>query len=113
MTAPSSPSPPAPPRRRATKAPAPPVERRLPGPPLRGPDHRPPLRGGAPPRAVPPWRAPLVGALLIPLSALFGIYSYEVVQALHWTMQSLKCGPIFVLFLLMVGNLTVRRIARR
>src|SRR5918912_428367 len=61
----------------------------------------------------PAWRALLVGAVLIPLSALFGIYSYEVVQALHWTMQSLKCGPIFVLFLLMVGNLTVRRVARR
>jgi hypothetical protein len=64
-------------------------------------------------RSPPAWRALLVGALLIPLSALFGIYSYEVVQALHWTMQSLKCGPIFVLFLVMVGNLTVRRFARR
>ena len=28
-------------------------------------------------------------------------------------MQSLKCGPIFVLFLVMVGNLTLRRIAPR
>src|SRR2546426_1176689 len=59
------------------------------------------------------WRAPLVGPLLTPLSALFGIYSYDVVQALHWTMQSLKCGPIFVLFLVMVGNLTLRRITPR
>src|ERR1041385_424471 len=89
MTAPVSPPSPAPPRRRAV--PAPPVERWRP----------------------PAWRAPLVGALLIPLSALFGIYSYEVVQALHWTMQSLKCGPIFVLFLVMVGNLTLRRLAPR
>src|SRR5262249_47721312 len=76
---------------RATEAPPPAVERRPP----------------------PAWRALLVGALIIPLSALFGIYSYEVVQALHWTMQSLKCGPIFVLFLVMVGNLAVRRVARR
>src|SRR5438876_3429036 len=91
MTASSSPPSPAPPRRRATPASAPLVERPRP----------------------PAWRAPLVGALLIPLSALFGIYSYEVVQALHWTMQSLKCGPIFVLFLVMVGNLTLRRIAPR
>src|SRR5712691_11046355 len=91
MAASSSPSSPAPPRRGATEAPAPAVERRPP----------------------PAWRAPLVGALVIPLSALFGIYSYEVVQALHWTMQSLKCGPIFVFFLVMVGNLTVRRFARR
>src|SRR5438552_10603893 len=75
MAASSLPSSPAPPRRRATKAPAPLVERRLP----------------------PAWRALLVGALVIPPSALFGIYSYEVVQALHWTMQSLKCGPVFVL----------------
>lgn len=59
------------------------------------------------------WRAPLIGALLIPPSALFGLYSYEVVQALHWTMQSLKCGPIFVLFLVMMGNLIVQRVARR
>src|SRR3989442_9840389 len=91
MAASSLPSSPAPPRRRATKAPAPLVARRLP----------------------PAWRAPLVGGLLIPLSALFGIYSYEVVQALHWTMQSLKCGPIFILFLVMMGNLTLRRFAPR
>jgi hypothetical protein len=90
MTAPAPPSS-LPSRRRATQAVSPAVEPPLP----------------------PAWRAPLVGALLIPLSALFGIYSYEVVQALHWTMQSLKCGPIFVLFLVMVGNLTLRRFARR
>src|ERR1051326_8264156 len=91
MSAPASLPPPAPPRPRAAEAPAPSVERRPP----------------------PVWRAPLVGAILIPLSALFGIYSYEVVQALHWTMQSLKCGPIFVLFLVMMGNLALRRLAPR
>src|SRR5262245_33801073 len=90
MTVPAPPSP-VRPRRRATELPAPLVERRPP----------------------PAWRALLVGAVVIPLSALFVIYSYEVVQALHWTMQSLKCGPVFVLFLIMVGNLTVRRFARR
>ena len=28
-------------------------------------------------------------------------------------MQSLKCGPIFVLFLVMMGNLSLRRFAPR
>src|SRR5919198_844337 len=88
-------------------APAPP-SRVSPG--RRATEAAPPAGSGRPP---PAWRAPLVGALIIPLSALFGIYSYEVVQALHWTMQSLKCGPIFVLFLVMVGNLAVRRVAPR
>src|SRR5713226_7011454 len=60
----------------------------------------------------PPWRAPLLGALLIPPSAFFGVYSYIIVQAIQWSQQSLKCGPIFVLFLLSRGNLGVRRLRR-
>jgi uncharacterized protein DUF6785/uncharacterized protein DUF6784 len=60
----------------------------------------------------PPWRAPLLGALLIPPSAFFGVYSYIIVQAILWSQQSLKCGPIFVLFLLSLGNLGVRRLRR-
>src|SRR5438445_8719322 len=65
------------------------------------------------PPGPPPWRAPLLGALLIPPSAFFGVYSYSVVQAILWSQQSLKCGPIFVLFLLPLGNLGVRRLKRR
>lgn len=65
-------------------------------------------------RATPPaWRALLIGALLIPPSALFGVYSYIIVQAIQWSQQSLKCGPIFVLFLLTAGNLGLRRLWRR
>src|SRR5258708_7130157 len=63
--------------------------------------------------APPGWRALLLGALLIPPSAFFGVYSYTIVQAMHWSQQSLKCGPIFVLFMLTVGNMAVRRLARR
>src|SRR5947209_17254143 len=72
------------------------------------------IHEGAPlPSGPPPWRAPLLGALLIPPSAFFGVYSYIIVQAIQWNQQSLKCGPVFVLFLLTVGNLGVRRLQRR
>ena len=47
---------------------------------------------------------------MIPPSAYFGVYSYIVVQAILWSQQSLKCGPIFVLFLLSLGNLGLRRL---
>jgi len=63
--------------------------------------------------APPPWRAPLIGALLIPPAALMGVYSYTIVQAMHWSQQSLKCGPIFLLFVLTLGNLALRRLSRR
>jgi hypothetical protein len=65
------------------------------------------------PRPAPPWRAPLLGALLIPPAAFFGVYSYIIVQAILWSQQSLKSGPIFVLFLLTIGNLGLRRLSRR
>jgi hypothetical protein len=73
------------------------------------PAHEPPV--DQPPPS--PWRALLLGALLIPLSAYFGVYSYIIVQAILWSQQSLKCGPIFLLFLLTLGNLGVRRLRRR
>src|SRR5712692_4198186 len=72
------------------------------------------FREEAPPASGPPsWRAPLFGALLIPPAAFFGVYSYIIVQAILWSQQSLKCGPIFVLFLLSLGNLGLRRLRRR
>src|ERR1043166_6784878 len=76
----------------------------------------PTIRAASRPEAVPvapPWRAPLIGALLIPPAALFGVYSYTIVQAIHWSQQSLKCGPIFLLFVLTVGNLALRRLTWR
>ncbi len=74
---------------------------------------RAPTREEAPPASGPPsWRAPLLGALLIPPAAFFGVYSYIIVQAILWSQQSLKCGPIFVLFLLSLGNLGLRRLRR-
>ena len=65
------------------------------------------------PRPVPFWRAIVIGALLIPLSTYFGNYAYVVVQALLWGQTSLLRGPIFLLFLVALTNLGVRRIFRR
>src|SRR5438128_439821 len=73
-----------------------------------------PPRAAQPPTLAPPaWRAMALGALLIPPAALFGVYSYTIVQAILWSQQSLKCGPIFVLFLLTLANMGLRRIHRR
>lgn len=60
----------------------------------------------------PTWRAPLVGALLIPVSAFCAVYGYTVIQAVHWSQQSLKLGPIFLLFLLLALNAVVRLFRR-
>jgi len=49
----------------------------------------------------PVWRAPLVGALLIPIGAFCSVYGYTIIQAVHWSQQSLKLGPVFLLFFLL------------
>lgn len=67
----------------------------------------------APAPRVPPWRAILIGALLIPIATYFGTYVYVVVQALLWGQTSLLRGPIFILFLLTMANLAFRKVARR
>src|SRR3712207_2540962 len=66
--------------------------------------------GGPPP--APGWRAALVGALLIPVGAFCGVYGYTIIQAVHWSQQSLKLGPIFLLSLLLAVNAVVRAVRR-
>src|SRR5438876_10899370 len=65
------------------------------------------------PAVPPPWRALLIGSLLIPPSALFGLYGYLIVQAIHWTQTALLRGPVFLLFLLVAANAGLRRLGRR
>ena len=62
--------------------------------------------------APPRWRAPLIGALLIPPSAFCAAYAYLVIQATQWSQQSLKLGPVCFLFVLAGFNGLVR-LARR
>lgn len=59
------------------------------------------------------WRVFWLGTLLVLFSAFFGTYAYVVVQALLWTQTSLLRGPVVILFLVVVLNLLVRRVARR
>ncbi|MDH7569939.1 MAG: hypothetical protein QHJ73_10175, partial [Armatimonadota bacterium] len=59
------------------------------------------------------WRGVLLGLLLIPPSTLYGVYAYIVVQALLWTQTSLLRGPVFVLFVVVLLNLLVRRLKAR
>ncbi|MBI2300489.1 MAG: hypothetical protein HYU66_16370, partial [Armatimonadetes bacterium] len=40
---------------------------------------------------------------------LFGVYAYIVAQATLWTQTSLLRGPVFVLFLIVLANLLLRR----
>ncbi len=75
-----------------------------------------PGRDGAPPStafAPPVWRAPLVGALLIPISAFCAVYGYTIIQAVHWSQQSLKLGPVFLLTVVIVLNALLRLVRRR
>ena len=53
------------------------------------------------------------GTILLLLNAYFGTYAYVVVQALLWTQTSLQRGPIVLLFLVVVVNFGVLRVARR
>ena len=64
-------------------------------------------------RRVPFWRAIGIGAILIPPATFCGNYAYVVVQALLWGQTSLLRGAVFLLFLLALGNLAVRKLTRR
>lgn len=41
------------------------------------------------------------------------MYGYTIIQAVHWSQQSLKLGPIFLLTLVVAANALVRRLAPR
>ena len=77
------------------------------------------LRGGAtqegaPPRTMAaadaqqaraagvPWRALVVGTVLLPLLTHFGHLSYIIAQSAVWTAETLLRGPVVLLFLLVV-----------
>jgi uncharacterized protein DUF6785/uncharacterized protein DUF6784 len=62
---------------------------------------------------VPAWRAPLIAALLIPPGAFCAVYGYVIIQAVHWSQQSLKLGPVFLLFLLVAVNAVLRLLRRK
>jgi hypothetical protein len=50
--------------------------------------------------------------LIIPAGAFCGVYAYSIIQALHWSQQSLKLGPVVLLCLLLLLN-ALWRLARR
>jgi len=60
-----------------------------------------------------PWRALLLGALITPPLTLFGMYSYVIVQTATWMGDALLRGPVFLLFLLTLYSLALRRVAHR
>lgn len=63
-----------------------------------------------PPAGVP-WRALVVGTLLLPLLTHFGHLSYIIAQSAVWTAQTLLRGPVVLLFLLVCWSLAWRRLS--
>jgi Family of unknown function (DUF6785)/Domain of unknown function (DUF6784) len=66
----------------------------------------------APPAGVP-WRALIVGTLLLPLLTHFGHLSYIIAQSAVWTAQTLLRGPVMLLFLLACWRMAWRRVSPR
>src|SRR5437764_12219482 len=66
----------------------------------------------APPAGVP-WRALVVGTVLLPLLTHFGHLSYIIAQSAVWTAETLLRGPVVLLFLLVCWSLAWRRISPR
>src|SRR5690349_11534294 len=66
----------------------------------------------APPAGVP-WRALLVGTLLLPLLTHFGYLSYIIAQSAVWTAETLLRGPVVLLFLLACWSIAWRRLSPR
>ncbi|HPT96728.1 MAG TPA: hypothetical protein PLU39_02550 [Armatimonadota bacterium] len=60
-----------------------------------------------------PWRALLIGTLLMPPLTLFGHLSYVIVQSARWTADTLLRGPVVLLFLLVSWSLVWRRFSPR
>src|SRR2546426_12105721 len=66
-----------------------------------------------PPPAGVPWRALIVGTLLLPLLTHFGHLSYIIAQSAVWTAETLLRGPVVLLFLLACWSLAWRRVSPR
>src|SRR5438270_472824 len=60
-----------------------------------------------------PWRAIVLGAVVLPPLTLFGMYSYVIIQTATWMGDSILRGPLFLLFLLVLINLLLRKFGRR
>jgi hypothetical protein len=69
--------------------------------------------GYHPIRSSVPWRALIVGTLILPLLTHFGHLSYIIAQSAVWTAQTLLRGPVVLLFLLVCWSLAWRRISPR
>src|SRR5207249_3192732 len=65
-----------------------------------------------PPPGVP-WRALVVGVLILPLLTHFGHLSYIIAQSAVWTAQTLLRGPVLLLFLLVCWSLAWQRVSPR
>src|SRR4051812_48937477 len=63
------------------------------------------------PPAGSPWRALVVGTLLLPVLTWFGHRSFIIAQSAVWTAQTLLRGPVVLLFLLVCWSLAWRRLA--
>src|SRR5437867_11402997 len=66
----------------------------------------------APPARVP-WRALVVGVLVLPPLTHFGHLSYMIAQSAVWTAETLLRGPVVLLFLLTCWSLAWRRVSPR
>jgi hypothetical protein len=58
-----------------------------------------------------PWRAIVVGALLLPPLTFFGHRSFIIAQSAVWTAQTLLRGPVVLLFLLVLWSLLWKRVS--
>ena len=65
-----------------------------------------------PPRPMP-WRAILLGAVLLPPFTYFGMVAYIVVQTATWMGDSLLRGPLLLLFLLTLSALLLRKLGSK
>jgi hypothetical protein len=60
-----------------------------------------------------PWRALIVGTVILPLLTHFGHLSYIIAQSAVWTAETLLRGPVVLLCLLAVWSLVWRRASPR
>lgn len=60
-----------------------------------------------------PWRAIVIGAVILPPFTYFGMVAYIIVQTATWMGDSLLRGPLLLLFLITLLALGLRRLAPR